>query len=133
MGLQERTNRWIQDTVRRNPESGSVGEAMLGDTAQAGWTTVGTAVKVGTCPLVCAASATVGTDLNSMKRNQAENVATYAAGKLIKKDVLDFGDECMTKAAEEAAAKLASRIVPVKRDWFRKFSLRVRHMHHAVW
>jgi RHS repeat-associated protein len=112
LGLQERTNRWIEDTMQKNTDAGSLGEAMLKDTAQAGWNTAESAVKAGTCTLVCAASATVGTNLNSFLVNMGENVGTSIGGKLIKKGIIDLGDACMTRAAEEAAAKLASRVTP---------------------
>ncbi len=111
LGLQER----LKDYAANNGyggEKGSMGEALLADTAQTAWDAAGKGIRIGQCTLICAVDSTLGTSFGSFLKNRAQDVGSEAAKAGLKQLINDVTDACMAQSAEKIGAKLSAGITP---------------------
>ncbi|HET6395794.1 MAG TPA: RHS repeat-associated core domain-containing protein, partial [Pseudoxanthomonas sp.] len=117
LGLQSRTNDWVENQMRGNPENGSLGLAMVRDALE-GWANsfrdLGIAgLRIGGCTLACGADAVIGTNLESVAKNAGQYAAFEGAKLGTKQLISDVANSCMSVRVDKVAAKAAARVTPV--------------------
>src|SRR5690606_9671520 len=103
LGLQSRTNDWVQNQTSGNPENGSLGLAGVRDALEGWFNTftglpeyTGTAsVRIGTCVLKCGVNEFVGSSAGEVIWNAHEMALEKAFGDAAK----EFGYKCLGRAA----------------------------------
>lgn len=103
LGLQSRTNDWVENQRRGNPENGSLGLAGVRDALE-GWFntfrglpeyTGNASVRIGTCVLKCGVNEFIGSSAGEVIFNAHEMAVEKAIGDAAK----EAGYKCLGKAA----------------------------------
>lgn len=112
-GLQQHTNQWQRDVMRGNNENGSLGGAMLRDTAEGYLRSVRDMGMGISCVVVCVVDELVGTTFSKIfQKHVVDKARDKAIEWTIKKVIADLADACMNVRFDRAAKRLIARVGP---------------------
>jgi RHS repeat-associated protein len=114
LGLQSRTNDWIEGRLANNPENGSLGNAGALDTLEVLGNSIRTVfIDMPMCTLSCGADAAIGITPSSFVQNRVEDAGFKVLDSAARRAITDTANACMSGTVDKLAAKALGRVTPV--------------------